>query len=198
MARRDTRERIVEAAFQTLRTRGYAGASTRAVAAAGGFNPALIFYYFENLHDLLVTALAESSAARLERYSSAVERAESLAELIRLLGTIYREDVESGHIRVVSEMVAASIAQPELAPRVVALMEPWLALAERAVARTVAGTPAAEVASPRDVALAAVTFYLGANLLTHLVPERADVGRLLETAERLAPLLDAMFAPPQP
>ena len=63
MARRDTRERIVEAAFETLRTRGYAGASTRAVAAAGGFNPALIFYYFENLQDLLVTALAESSAA---------------------------------------------------------------------------------------------------------------------------------------
>jgi hypothetical protein len=35
-----------------------------------------------------------------------------------------------------------------------------------------------------------VTFYLGANLLTHLVPDQSEVSRLLETARRFAPLLE--------
>ena len=145
-----------------------------------------------------MTALAESSAARLERYRGAVEEARGLADLVRLLGRIYREDIESGHIRVVSEMVAAGVAQPELAPRVVALMEPWLDLCEGAVSRSLAGTPLAELAAPRELAFAAVTFYLGANLLTHLVPEQADVARVLDAGERLAPLLELFDVAAEP
>lgn len=178
------------AAFEALKTRGYAGTSTRAVARIGGFNPALIFYYFGSLQDLLVSALAESSAARLDRYRDAAEQARSLADLVRLLETIYREDVESGHIRVVSEMVAAGVAEPELAPRVVGLMEPWLDLAEAAISRALADTPFAGLVTPRELASVAVTFYLGANLLTHLVPEQAGASPLLGAAERLAPLLE--------
>lgn len=38
---------------------------------------------------------------------------------------------------------------------------------------------------------AAVTFYLGANLLTQLVPDGREVEEILETGKRLAPLIDA-------
>ena len=187
MARKDTKSELVAAALETLRTRGYAGTSTRAIAAAGGFNPALIFYYFGSLNDLLVAALEHSSGLRLERYRDAIEQAASLGELLDVLGGIYRDDVASGHIRVVSELVAASVSEPELAPRVIALMQPWLELAERAAERV---APPGLPVPPRQLAVAAVTFYLGANLLTHLVPEAADVEALLETAARAAPLLD--------
>ncbi len=58
------------------------------------------------------------------------------------------------------------------------------------------------VVSSRELALAGVTFYLGANLLTHLEPEPGAVGGLFETAERLAPLADLLaassFGPPDP
>lgn len=178
------------AALEALKTRGYAGASTRAIAAIGGFNPGLIFYYFDSLDDLLVAALAESSGERLDRYRAAVEEADSLQRLLELLGEIYRDDVASGHIRVVSELVGASVSRPELAGPVVALMEPWLELAEATVADVLRDSPLAELASPRDLALAAITFYLGANLLTHLVPAQTDVARLLETAQGLAPLVE--------
>jgi len=188
--RGQTRGRVVAAALDALKTKGYAGASTRAIAAIGGFNPGLIFYYFDSLDDLLVAALAESSGERLERYRAAVDEADSLQRLLELLGEIYRDDVESGHIRVVSELVGASVSRPELAERVVALMEPWLELAEATVAEVLDDSPLAELASPRDLALAAVTFYLGANLLTHFVPAQADVTRLLEAAQRLAPLFE--------
>ena len=188
--RGQTRGRVVEAALEALKTRGYAGASTRAIAAVGGFQPGLIFYYFETLDDLLVEALAQSSNERLERYGAAVAEADSIERLLEVLADIYRDDVESGHIRVVSELVGASVTNAELAPRVVALMQPWVELAESTVERALEGSPLRGVASPRELALAAVTFYLGANLLTHLVPERAGVTGLLDAARRLAPLLD--------
>lgn len=185
-----TRGRVVDAALEALKTKGYGGASTRAIAAIGGFQPGLIFYYFDSADDLLVEALAQSSTERLERYREAVEKAATFERLLELLADIYRDDVASGHIRVVSELVGASVSNAELAPRVVALMEPWLTLAEEAIAKVVAGSPFAEIAEPRELALAAITFYLGANLLTHLVPERADFAALLAAAQRLAPLVE--------
>jgi AcrR family transcriptional regulator len=180
----------VTAALEALKTKGYGGATTRAIAAIGGFQPGLIFYYFDSVDDLLVAALADSSQERLERYRAAVAEAETFERLLELLAEIYRDDVESGHIRVVSELVGASVSDPELAPRVVALMEPWLELAESTIENVIAGSPLAQLVAARDLALAAVTFYLGANLLTHLVPDDAEVSRLLESARRFAPLLE--------
>jgi len=191
MSRGDTRTRIVDATLETLKTKGFAGTSTRAIAAAGGFNPALIFYYFGTLNDLLLAALEHSSGERLHRYRDAFDQAGSLDQLVSLLGRVYREDIESGHIRVVSELVAGSIAVPELGPRVVELMDPWLELAEAAVERALAGSPVLELATPRRLAYAAITFYLGANLVSHLAPDQEDLAGLLDDAARLAPLLDA-------
>jgi AcrR family transcriptional regulator len=187
----DTRAKIVDATLETLKIKGFAGTSTRAIATAGGFNPALIFYYFGTLNELLLAALEHSSGERLDRYRNALDEAGSLDQLASLLGRIYREDVESGHIRVVSELVAGSVAEPALGPRVIELMEPWLELAEAAVERALAGSPVLELATPRRLAYAAITFYLGANLVSHLAPDQEDLAGLLDDAARLAPLLDA-------
>ena len=191
--RADTRARIVEAALEAVKTKGFAGTSTRAIAAIGGFNPALIFYYFGSLNDLLVAALERTSGERLARYRAAAEEAGSLSELVRLLARIYEEDVASGHIRVVSELVTGSVSQPVLAPRVLALMEPWIELTESAIERALSGSPLAELVSPRELAVAAVTFYLGANLLTQLEGERTSVAAALDAAARLAPLVDELL-----
>jgi AcrR family transcriptional regulator len=184
------RERVVAAALASLKQHGYAGSSTRAIAALGGFNPALIFYYFESLDELLVAALAESSSERLERYRRAVTDAGSLEHLLELLAQIYRDDVASGHIRVVSELVGASVSRRDLAVPVLGLMEPWLELAESTLDRVLEGSPLRALVEPRELAVAAVTFYLGANLLTHLIPERVDVEGVLAAAQRFAPLVD--------
>ena len=157
-----------------------------------GVNPALVFYYFDSVDDLLVTALAESSAARLERHREAVEGSRTASDLVAALGEIYRDDVASGHLAAVSELVAASVSRPQLAERVTTLMDPWIALAEHAVGGVLARSPLADVASARSIARAAVVFYLGANLLARLEPESDEVGRLLEGVERLAALLDEL------
>jgi AcrR family transcriptional regulator len=186
----DTRERILQAALTALKTRGFAGSTNRTIAGIGTFNPALTFYYFGSVHDLLLAALEEASRERLERYEQAAREAGSATELLSLMRRIYADDVESGFIRVASEMVAGAVANPELGPRVVALMQPWIDLAEESIARVLAGTPFQALADPADLASAAVMFYLGANLFTQLVPERPGVEPLLDAAERASTLFD--------
>ena len=76
-----TRRQIVDAALETLRTEGFAGATSRAIARSGGFNQALIFYHFGTLDGLLLAALDRTSEERLERYRQVVDDAESVEEL---------------------------------------------------------------------------------------------------------------------
>jgi AcrR family transcriptional regulator len=184
-----TRRRIVEAALETLKKEGFAGATSRAIARKGGFNQALIFYHFGNLDGLLLAALDRTSEERLKRYRKAVDEADGAEELAKVAANIYAEDRDRGHMTVVSQMVAGSVARPELAREVVARMEPWIELCEDALRKGLSKTPAAEALPLRDLAYAVVTFYLGLNLLTHLDEDRARTEALVARLEALSPLL---------
>lgn len=190
-----SKERLLEGALEALKTKGFGGASARSVAALAGVNPGLIFYYFDTLDELLLAALAHSSEDRLRRYRSELGQLATAPELLALLRRIYREDLDSGHIRVVCEMVAGSVARPEMGERVMELMQPWMAIAEEAAERVLGDSPVAALASPRDLAFAAVTFYLGANLVVQLGTDAEAVDRLLEIAEGASHLLELLDEP---
>lgn len=184
-----TRDRIVDAALTTLKKEGFAGATSRTIAREGGFNQALIFYHFGNLDGLLLAALDRTSAERLQRYREAVDQAETAEELAEVAAAVYAEDRDRGHMTVVSQMVAGSVARPELAGEVVARMEPWIELCEDALRKALSNTPADEVVPLRDLAYAFVTFYLGLNLLTHLDQDRERTEAVVARLQGLAPLL---------
>ncbi len=184
-----TRRRIVEAALETLKSEGFAGASSRAIARAGGFNQALIFYHFDSLDGLLLAALDHTSAERLERYRKAVDEAETAEELAEVAASLYSEDRDLGHMTVVSQMVAGSAARPKLAREVVARMEPWIELCEDGLRKAFSKTPVAEAVPLRELAYAVVTFYLGLNLLTHLDEDRERTEALVARLQGLASLL---------
>ena len=89
---------------------------------------------------------------------------------------------------VVSQMVAGSVARPELAKEVVARMEPWIELCEDALRKALADTPAPQVVPLRELAYAVVTFYLGLNLLTHLDEDSERTEALVARLQGLAAL----------
>ncbi len=184
-----TRLQIVEAAFETLKAEGFTGTTSRAVAARGGFNPALIFYYFGSMDALLLATVDWTSERRLEAYRAAVADASTLEQLIAATTRLYREDRDSGHIAVVSQMIAGSIARSELAPEMIVRMQPWLELCEEVLDKILAGSPLATAIPTRELASAVVTFYLGANLLTHLDPDRARTDAVFARLEGLGPLV---------
>ena len=173
-----TRQQIALAALEALRTEGFAGASSRAIARIGGFNQALIFYHYGSLENLLLAALDLTGEERMARYREALEGASTVEELVQVARRIYREDSESGHVAVVSQMVAGSLARPELAKGVLERIEPWVDFCEQAIRKVVAGSPLADALPTRELAYGLVSFYLGANLLTHLDGAARDGGAL--------------------
>jgi AcrR family transcriptional regulator len=188
----ETRARIVEAAVATLRTAGFAGASARAIAAAGGFNQALIFYHFGSLDDLLLAALDATAAARLARYEAAVAKAGSLPELLKVAGRLYDEDLASGHITVVTELIGGSLTRPALRPEIRRRMQPWLDFTEAALGRTTGGGLLYRIVPGRDVAYGVIRLYLGLQMLTHLDgrPDRARA--LFAAGSRIGARLDTV------
>ena len=186
----ETRRQIALAALEALRTEGFAGATSRVIARIGGFNQALIFYHYGSLEHALLAALDLTSEERMLRYREALAGAATPEDLIEVAHRIYREDSESGHVAVVSQLVAGSLARPELAQGVLERMEPWVDFCEEAIGKLLGDTPLRETLPVRELAYGLVSYYLGANLLTHL----GGAGRteaLFAQLQTIAPALGA-------
>jgi AcrR family transcriptional regulator len=188
-----TKDRIVDAAFSTLKEEGFAGTSARAIARRGGFNQALIFYHFGTLNDLLLATLDKTSADRMSRYRDSIGKAKSVDDKIQTATRLYREDLVSGHITVISEMVAGSLARPDLGPEVVARMEPWIAFTEGVISDLVTGSIFESAVNPRTLAFAVVALYLGVDLLSHLDQDKSRAEALFQLAGTMGPFLAPIF-----
>src|SRR4051812_15413209 len=151
-----TRRALVDAAIESLKFDGFAGASARAIAARAGVNPGLIFYHFGSVADLLLAALSEVSARRMERYAAAVEAATTPSELVAVATEIFREDLDEGYVTVLVEMIAGAGSSPALGEQVAALIAPWRSFAQRAIETIVAESPLAAVVPVDDAAHAVV------------------------------------------
>jgi AcrR family transcriptional regulator len=176
--------------LETLKEEGFAGTSARAIARRGNFNQALIFYHFGTLNDLLLAALDRTSAERMARYREALGTPGTIENRIRMATELYREDLRTGHITVISELIAGSLARPDLGPEVVARMEPWVELVEEVLSDLLAGSFGGFI-QPRPLAFGIIALYLGVDLLSHLDHDHSRAEALFETAGRLAPLLSA-------
>jgi AcrR family transcriptional regulator len=192
-AERSTKNRIVEAAIETLKRRGFAGASARAIAVQGGFNQALIFYHFGTLHRLLLAALDRTSAERLQSYRRAVASAGSLEDLLDVAAAVYAEDLRSGHIKVLAEMIAGASSAPELGPEIVRRVEPWIDFAAAQIGRALKGSGVEGIVPARDAAYALVAQYLGIELLSHLQGDTAAADSLFNVAGNIGRLLGPML-----
>jgi AcrR family transcriptional regulator len=189
-----TRARLVDAAIETLRADGFAGSSARAIAERADLNQGLIFYHYGSVATLLLAALDEVSARRMEHYGAAVDQVATPTELADVAADIFGEDLDAGYVAVLVEMIAGASSTPGLGPEVAARLGPWLAFAEQAVTSAL-GPPLGSVLPPGDAAYAIVALYLGLEMLTHLDGDRSRALGLFAHAKNLAALLEAL-APP--
>src|SRR5262245_56761889 len=83
-AAEETRARIIDATIETLKTEGIVGTSARAIARAGDFNQALIYYHCGSINDVLVAALARMGEARIASYEDRVKDVDTFPELARV------------------------------------------------------------------------------------------------------------------
>ena len=191
-----TRQQLMEAAIDTLKDHGYAGASARVIADRAGVNQGLIFYHFDSVTRLLLAALDEVSAQRRDRYAAAVDQASSPAELVRVASTIYREDLDAGYVGVLVAMIAGAATTPGLGDEVAKRIAPWTDFARTAVTGVLADSPLGTVLPADTVGFAVVALYLGMEMLTHLDGDRAPATSLFDQALQLATLFGGLGGGP--
>ena len=187
---RSTRDRIVDAAYETLATEGVVNTSARSIAARGGFNQALIFYHFGSVDALLVEAARRGSERRVEAFRAGSGETSSLADLVGLATRLHDEDGQTEAVRVLVQMMAAAMSNPEMGSAVLDGFEGWISFVEEAVATAIDGSPLEQVLPTRQVAYAISAMFLGIELIDGLDAERSesadvfaalgDLGRLVE------------------
>jgi AcrR family transcriptional regulator len=193
----DTRDRILEAALETVREEGFADTTARAIARHGGFNQALIFYHFGSVDDLLAAAFARASEHQVARYREAVTEVNSLADLVAIARRLHDEDMADGSVTAVTQLMAAA-NDTDRGGTLLDRFNGWIALVEEALQKAEAGSPLASVVPAREAAYAIASMFLGIELLSRLDPARSEADSVFAMMENMAGLVDqlgpALFA----
>ncbi|WP_167450128.1 TetR/AcrR family transcriptional regulator [Streptomyces hyaluromycini] len=185
-----TRAALVAGAVAALREEGFAGASAREIARRADCQQSLVFYHFGSVAKLHLAALDEVSGARNTRYRAMVDESKSIGDLVRAARAVFDEDLDQGHVTVLVEMIAAAQFTPELRPEVAARIRPWRTFAADSIREALAGSPAARLLPPEELAHAIVALYLGLEMLANLEEEREPALALFDRAGKIASLLD--------
>ncbi|HJE58145.1 MAG TPA: TetR family transcriptional regulator [Nocardiopsis listeri] len=183
----ETRERLLTAAGEVLREEGHSGASARAIATRAEVNSALVFYHFGGVDQLLLAALDRSSAERMAMYEELAASARTLEELVEVATRIHRTDLERGYVTEFTQLVAAAVSRPELREEIRRRSEPWIDFIAGQWERVVGGSPLGRLLPAREVAYAAITYYLGVNLFSVLDEDRSRSEAVFDLAATLAP-----------
>ena len=120
---------LLEAAKKVLRQNGYAALSTRDVAAAAGVPLSQIHYHFGSKQGLMLALFDYLNAQLLDRQNAMFHDATlSLSQRWDRACDYLDEDIASGYVRVLQELIAASWSDPEVAKVVRGGLMSWFEL----------------------------------------------------------------------
>jgi AcrR family transcriptional regulator len=186
-----TRERIMEAALATVREKGFAGTTARAIAQHGGFNQSLIFYHFGSVPDLVLEAFSRDSVAQLARHRDAAAATSSLSDLVVVARRLHTENLERGSVKAVTQLMAAAASDPDLGRAILDAFEDWIALVQDTLSRVAVSHSLAGTVPARQVAYAISAMFLGIELITRLDPERSEAEAVFDVMADVARLIEA-------
>jgi AcrR family transcriptional regulator len=112
----ETSTTLLEAAKKVLRQNGHSGLSTRDVAAAAGVPLSQIHYHFGSKQGLMLALFDYLNAQLLDRQNEMFhDKSLSLSQRWDRACDYLDEDIASGYVRVLQELIAASWSDPEVA-----------------------------------------------------------------------------------
>ena len=128
-----TRDAILRAARDRLVEVGYANLNVRDIAREAGVNHALIGYHFHGKQQLVLAVLDEANRQLLERQSRMYQGTTSASRQWQEACDFYEEDLRSGFVRLLMELMGASFHDRELRAEFVPRVLHWHKLIEAAV-----------------------------------------------------------------
>ena len=128
VATADTRTLILDAARRRLLDDGYAGLSTRKVAEQAQVPASQLYYHFGSKQGLILALFAEENQRRLDRQRSMYAEDLPLWQRYERACDYLEDDLDSGYVRVLQEMIAVSWSNRGVCDAVRELLGGWFRL----------------------------------------------------------------------
>jgi AcrR family transcriptional regulator len=188
-----TRLELLDAAVACLSEAGYARLSTRAVAERAGVPVSQIHYHFGGKDGLLVAVLEHRNLQLLHRQRSMYGSDMPLWKRWEQACDYLEDDLASGYVRVLQELVAVGWSDPDIAASVGVELKGWVDLLTD-VAEEAHATLGIQGLTSRQLAVLVGSAFLGAEEIELLglgsvveaVGALRAVGDVIRTAEEVS------------
>ena len=189
-----TRERILDAARHLVVTAGISRLSTRSIADEAGVPLSQLHYHFGGKKQLVLALLERQNQRLLRRQQALYADALPLWQQWEQACDFLEDDLRSGYVQVLHEMIAAGWSDDAVAERVRDGLRGWFELLAEVAGRAAERLDGLGPFTPEEVAALVGDAFVGAEALILLgfaeaqLPSRAalrKVGVLIRTAEQV-------------
>ena len=187
---------ILEAAKQVLLEVGYARFSTRTIADRAGVPLSQIHYHFGSKQKLVLAVLEVENQRLLDRQERMFESKIPIWMQWERACDFLEEDLASGYVRLLHEMIAAGWSDPEIAGAVWAQLKGWQEILTSVARRAEYELGTLGPFTPSEVGALAGLPFIGAEACILLgvsesdIPARSalwKVGQVIRALEEAAP-----------
>ena len=161
----ETRHRLLDAAQAVLQERGYSGLSTRRVAERADMPLSQIHYHFGSRQQLTLALLQRQNDLLLERQKDLYDANFPLWKQWNQACDYLEDDIESGYVTILQEMIAAGWSDPEIGAAVRSYQQGWYDLLTDVAERAESAFGPFVPFTPGEVAALTATMFMGAEQL---------------------------------
>ena len=174
-ARPGTAERILAAVRTRIIEDGYAGLSTRKIAVEAGVPLSQVHYHFGSKGGAVLALLTAENDRRLDRQRSMYAADMPLWRRYEQACDFLEDDLESGYVRVLQEMIAAGWSNREIADHVRTLLSGWFEVLTEVATEAEKQFGSLGPFTAEEVASLVANAFLGAEGMLLLGFERSDL-----------------------
>jgi AcrR family transcriptional regulator len=191
----DTAALILTAARSCLLADGFAGLSTRKIAQQAGVPLSQVHYHFGSKRAVVLAVLEAENRRRLARQAAMYSSDTPLSRRYEQACDFLEDDLESGYVRVLQEMIAAGWSTPEIAAAARTILKGWYDLLTEVAAEAAESVGGLGPFTPAEVATLVGNAFIGSEALLLLGFERQQlpirsslrrVGEVIRRAEERA------------
>lgn len=182
----DTAGAILAAARERLLIDGYAGLSTRKVAQQAGVALSQVHYHFGSKGGMVLALLESENRRRLARQTEMYAQNLPLWRRYEQACDFLEEDLESGYVRLLQEMIAAGWSTPALAEAARGVLFGWYEVLTQVAREAAEQFGTLGPFEPAEVAILIGNAFIGSEALLllgfdrHQLPIRSSLRRVAE------------------
>jgi AcrR family transcriptional regulator len=163
-----TKDRILDAGRQCLLDVGYARFSTRRVAAEADVPLSQIHYHFGGKEGMILALLEREDRQLIARQRQMYGEETPLWKRYEQACDYLEDDLESGYVRVLQEMLAAGWSQEDIAGEVLRIVGGWLTVLEEVCQEAETSLGSLGPFTPRELAMLVGLAFLGGEQIALL------------------------------